>query len=129
MRWKPVGCALAALLTLVAACGLFLSPILLDGWKSNQQREKLIYESDHQAILAACRELMAKWPDQAMDGEDTRLPKAIQEIRPRWVRVGSESVTVELHGGFDHYGVIAFPKGLEGCGTKKLIDGLWYYTE
>ena len=36
---------------------------------------------------------------------------------------------VELAGGFDHYGVVAFPVGAVEGGTKKLVDGLWYYTE
>jgi hypothetical protein len=120
---------LFVLLIPIALGGLFILPDVLDVTRSNRQKENLIHRSDHQAILAACRELMEKYPDQTMDGNDSRLPKAIQEIHPFWVSVSKESITVELHGGFDHYGVVAFPKGTEGGGAKKLIDGLWYYSE
>jgi hypothetical protein len=64
-----------------------------------------------------------------LDGSDTSLPKAIRELHPTWITTDKDRVRVELHGGFDHYGVLAFPKGVEGDGTKKLIDGLWYYSD
>ena len=39
-------------------------------------------------------------------------------------------VVVELHGGFDHYGFVALAEGVNSdVGSRKLIDGLFYYTE
>ena len=75
---------------------------------------------------------MAKCPEEShwdplMDGED--LPKAIQELDPSDVRVTKEYVSIELCGGFVHYGVIAYSENTEEGGVKKLIDGLWYYED
>jgi hypothetical protein len=41
---------------------------------------------------------------------------------------------IELHGGFLHYGVIAYPENYikppgSEYGDRKLVDGLWYYDE
>lgn len=139
--WR-LGCAVAiGLLLLVLACGMPLLPVMWQTWKLNQQRDSLIRRSDHQAILAACRKLMATCPRELpqggdycphtlIQGDDNRLPKALQDLHPFYAAVSRESIIVELHGGFYHCGVIAFAAGVEERGgTQKLIDGLWWYTE
>ena len=42
---------------------------------------------------------------------------------------------VEMHAGFHHYGVIAYPENFEKpsdsfqYGDKEIIEGLWYYED
>jgi hypothetical protein len=72
---------------------------------------------------------MVKCPGQTLDAGDKRLPKAIQQLDPIFVVVTQERVFIALHGSFDHYGVMAYPSGIEGDGAQKLIDGLWYVNE
>ena len=72
---------------------------------------------------------MTKYPGEHIDGQDPRLPAILRGLGTSYVSVSEEVVHVELHGGFDHYGVNAFAEGVEGGGGRKLIEGLWYYTE
>ena len=54
----------------------------------------------------------------------------IRELGPSYMGISSEQLRVELHGGFDHYGFIAFAKDANAEGRwSKLVDGLYYYTE
>ncbi len=127
--FRAVGCMLVTVLLILVPCGLFIWPIVWDCEKSARRIERLLHATDHQAVLAGCRELMAKYPGQTLDAGDTRLPKVIQELDPIFVEVTQERVLIALHGSFDHFGVVAYPKGIEGDGAKKLIDGLWYFDE
>jgi len=110
------------------SCGWIVG-IGLDVWNSKRERETLLNHSDHGAIPAACRDLMRKYPGEEIDGQDPRLPAILRELGTSYVSVSEGAVHVELHGGFDHYGVSAFAEGVEGGGDRKLIEGLWYCTE
>jgi hypothetical protein len=72
---------------------------------------------------------MAKYAGEYIDRDDPCLPDVLRELGTSYVSVSKDIVRVELHGGFDHYGVLAFPEGVEGHGDRKLMEGLWYYTE
>jgi hypothetical protein len=106
----------------------------------------LLCDTDYSVLLAACRQLSSRVasgelkPDQynirmKPDPEASRFPRAILDLKPAYVIVDpSGIITIELHGVFLHYGVIAYPNAYKlGLGYKygdrKLIDGLWYYNE
>lgn len=133
MRSKVVFFVLAAcVLPLLALPCVPLIGIAVDVYKSNQERHRLLYETDHQALLAASRELMHDHVGQhiADPTQDPRVPLIIRELGPSYIDVSAEQVRVELHGGFDHYGYIALADDVNSRdGWSKLIDGLFYYTE
>jgi hypothetical protein len=132
-RWRLVRrAAIVPLLMLLAIpCAPFLA-IPIDVYRSHRQRQRLLHETDHHALLAASRELMGKHAGQdiAQPDQDPRVPRIIRELEPSYMGISSEQLRVELHGGFDHYGFVAFAKGANaGDRWTKLVDGLYYYTE
>ena len=110
--------------------------------KANSRMPILLYETDHRALLNACRRLI----DQGYKGryniridrdpEVDSFPKEILQLKPTYVYIRDDNVAmVEMMGGMSHFGVLAFPDGFKrppqgtGYGDKKLIDGLWYYDD
>ncbi|MHC4173900.1 MAG: hypothetical protein ACYTBX_15975 [Planctomycetota bacterium] len=105
--------------------------------------DTLLHKTDHQALLAACRVVMKEgyrgdykitWPDTHPDAE--KLPKEILRLGPTYISVFDEGrVKIEMWGGMSHFGVVAYAedfkepyKDFKG-GNKKLIDGLWFYSD
>ena len=106
--------------------------ILWDVWNSRQERDRLLNHTDHEALLKACRDLMANHPEVSMGHveNDPRIPDVIRRLGVSYITIKPDYVHIELHGGFDHYGVDAFAEGEENPdGGQELIDGLWYYCE
>ena len=74
-------------------------------------------------------------PNQCfIDPQDPRVPTAIRNLHPRDIDARDTEVSLELHGGFDHYGVIAYsatnvPSADRLYGPLELIPGLFYYDE
>lgn len=127
----------------------FLNPlgyIIRDVGKGKQRQIRLLCETDFQVLLEACRQLSSRVatgdlkPQQynvriKPHSEISRFPQPILDLEPTYVIIDIRgSVTIELHGGFLHYGVMAYPEDFEKppgaeYGDMKLIDGLWYYDE
>lgn len=114
-------------------------------------RTRLLCKTDHQALLEACRELLRKVETGELNTgfytvrssifsprspEASQFPQVILDIQPRDVFIRRDGyVTMEMHGGMDHFGVHAYPddfkelfKGFK-YGDRELIPGLWYYDE
>lgn len=105
--------------------------------------DNLLHQTDHQALLVACRTLMKEgykgkykiaWPDKHPDAE--KFPKEILTLKPSYIYVHDDGrVQIEMWGGMSHFGVVAhsedFKEPYEGYtpGNKKLIDGLWFYSD
>jgi hypothetical protein len=109
---------------------------------------RLIYETDHQALLQACRELSR----QAAEGElslgrygvrvgrhpeASRFPHHILDLAPIAVSIEVDgSVRLEMYSGLGggRLGATAFPedyklvRGFEDNHVE-LVDGLWYYDD
>jgi hypothetical protein len=57
------------------------------------------------------------------------MPRSIRSLGPGFVSVYRDVVTIELGGGFHHFGLLAYADGQEGEGDRKVADGLWFYEE
>ena len=141
-----IGLAIAFIIANVLGYLNVLRYIKTDVRKGEQRQIRLLSETDYRVLLEACRQLSSRVASGELkpqqynvrlnpDPEALRLPQPILDLEPAYVIIGAHgSVQIELHGGFLHYGVMAYPKdykeppGAE-YGDRKLIDGLWYYNE
>ncbi len=114
--------------------------------KGKQRQMCLLCETDFQILLEACRELSRRVitgdlkPDHygvrlSPHPEASSFPQPILDLKPTYVSIDSKrKVTIELHGGFYHCGVMAYPEDYKydpnlQYGEKQLIPGLWYYDD
>jgi hypothetical protein len=114
----------------------------------DQRQVRLLCETDHQALLGACRELSRRVargdlkPGQYNISHDThpdvaRFPQIIIDLGPNLATIGNYGeVRLEMMGGLDRFGVSFYPDNYKKppfvgfkLGDKKLIDGLWYYDD
>ncbi len=108
-----------------------------------QRQILLLYETDHKALLEACRIVLkeareGKWEyykqyvvRSSRDPNVDRLPEQILRLNPTYIYLRQNSIRIELVGGIHHLGVTAYSEDyeFEGHGDKKLLDGLWYYDD
>lgn len=129
----------------VAVVEVVTSPAFRLYLSADARRRTVLYETDHQALLDACREMIVetgegKWKgilyvlSDKEAGMGMGLPAAISQLGPTHVIPNSDRVRIEMLGGaIGHAGVIAFmddaPADLLELGDRELIDGLWYYDD
>jgi hypothetical protein len=135
----------------LGAVGVYLLSIIGLGLLMNVEledlRPKLLCETDHQALLAACRELSSQVADGKLEAnyyrvrfcphsEASRFPEAIRALRPRFVTITDTGIVrVEMNTKWWSFGVFAYPQGFQErfpdwhFGDRKLLDGLWYYDD
>ncbi|MBN1819053.1 MAG: hypothetical protein JW828_16965 [Sedimentisphaerales bacterium] len=114
----------------------------------NQIRVKVLYHTNHEELLKACRDKLATYnnslPDEKIKnegitttvksgpgfgtGEDIpqKTHMKILDLKPTFVEISRKMIHLEMCTGFYSVSVSAFPDGVEGFGDLKLIDGLWY---
>jgi len=115
--------------------------------RAQRIRIRLLYRTDHESLLVACRELSKKKADGVLESrmynvlfdphpESSKFPAAILELEPNYVFIDNDGrIMVEMLGGLDHFGINAYPEDYkkssdaEKLGDKKLLDGLWYYDD
>ena len=114
--------------------------------KGEQRLVRLLSETDYRVLLDACRQLSSSVTSGELkprqynvrshpDPEASLFPRPILNLEPTYVIIDSHGIVqIELYGGFEHYGVSAYPKDYKKpswveYGDRKLIDGLWYYDE
>lgn len=122
----------AGALAILAVLAVPILGIVREVYNSKQERHRLVHETDHAALLAASRRMILAYAGQhiADPANDARVPQIIRELGPSYIDISREQLKVELHGGFDHYGFLAYAEGADADGRSgKLIDGLFYYTE
>lgn len=108
------------------------------------KKQRLHHQTDHQMLLRACREVIARYNDGVFStshinigdkryAKDMKnIPEIILNLEPVSVSIEKNWVMVALIGGLDHAGVRAYLKDEEavtGNDDFKLIDGLLYYDD
>ena len=107
-----------------------------------QAETRRLCETDHQALLEACRELSRQVKaGELKDGvygppEVLRFPEPIPTLQPKFVTIGRDGpVLVEMGFGLWPLGVYAYPEDFPQhpppfkYGDRKLLEGLWYYED
>ena len=115
------------------------------------RRPVLLYETDHRALLEACRELSRQLAAGRLepgwyrihgdpDPESSQFPQLILDIDPLQVIVEKSGQVDIIMSPMVMFGVRAFPEDYEGSPAERfryddkawgieLIDGLWYFDE
>ena len=142
IRVMVVGAFLLALLFFML---FFTIPgrVLLGVAHIQLKKVQILYFTNHEELLAACRVVYenrgvyrhhpsihppaddGSYPDP----RDPGMPAIIRHLGCTYIFLDDRSLTVEMGGGFHHYGFIAYPEGEEGDGPRKLLDGLYYYED
>ncbi|OHB74506.1 MAG: hypothetical protein A2Z25_14375 [Planctomycetes bacterium RBG_16_55_9] len=116
--------------------------------KAQQKKVILLSETDHQALLKACRKLSREIDQGSLvapgrymvrhkpDPEVKQFPQVILDLEPMFVETCTDGrIRVGMMGGIHHFGVTAYPENYKApssdfkYGDKKIIDGLWYYED
>jgi hypothetical protein len=98
-----IGVLVVAVLLMV---GLFIAPFVYDGFRSSSQRRALQRRSDYSQIATACVAIARTITNDSslIKPTDPIVPTLIRSLSPRYISASSNHVTMEFHGGFDHYG-------------------------
>jgi hypothetical protein len=85
---------------------LLISPFVYYGFKVAGQRRVLQSRSDYPQIAAACVTLARASTNESalIKPTDPIVPPILRSLSPRYISASSNHVTMEFHGGFDHYG-------------------------
>jgi hypothetical protein len=152
-KWKAPILVLGWLVVIVLTILFFYKPvrfigsIIKESVKDRQRLLRLLSETDHQALLEACREISKEVTTDNLapnryivrykpDPEISRFPQIILDIEPLCIDIYNDGrVSLEMTGAIHHRGVTAYPENYEKpsdnftFGDKKIIDGLWYYED
>ena len=115
--------------------------------KAQQRQVRLLCETDHKALLDACREIsrmvaegeLKKYKYNVRENPDPEIssfPQVILDLEPTYIDLDPKGrVTVELCGGLDHFGVNVFTEDFKPpvrnfyYGGRELVPGLWFYDD
>jgi hypothetical protein len=138
------GIVISAVVILGIPIALLCMYISIERHKVERRLVHLLCETDHQALLEACREVSRRTAaGELKSGRAYAIrrhpgqysfPQAILSVDPLFVRIDGEGlVWVELFWA-PSQGVVAYPEGYQfhtdhRAGDKELVPGLWFYDE
>jgi len=98
--------ALIILGVLVVGVLVLISPFVYLGLKSSSQMRTLQSRTDYPQIATACVSLARGMTNEntLIKPTDPSVPGLLRSLSPRYISASSNYVTMEFHGGFDHYG-------------------------
>ena len=115
---------------------------------TQQRRVLLLYQTDHEALLKAGREILSQGPKDTMNYQyygiiylggfpvprGVRIPKIIRDLKTYDTRINFAGyLFLEMQGGVTGFGVRIYPEGFKArnryfsYGNRELLPGLWYY--
>ena len=94
----------------------------------------ILYHIDHKILATETRNFAKErrlrgTTFERLEGDDPVVPPAIAVLQPRSVEIVNGYVRLEFGGLLLHYGILVYDEGLQGPGTKKLGEGVWFYSE
>ncbi len=145
-RTRVLIAAVTATVIVIGAAGIWVHHILAFGADAArelvQAETRLLCETDHQALLAACRQLsrqvkMGELKEGVYEPpEMLRFPEPIPSLRPKFATIDRDGdVRLELGFGMWPLGVHVYPEDHPQYpppfkyGDRELVKGLWYYED
>ena len=119
---------------------------ILDIKRLESRRSVLLYQTDHQALLKACREISERVTSGEikvkynhtyyshsgdLDQEKKLFPKPILDLAPSQVYIENNGMVNVMMSPVVPYGVRVYPTGMKRdyYDDLELIPGLWYYDQ
>ena len=149
MKMRTVSAKRAVLFMVVIALLAVYGLLILNSPDDspNRRRVRLLYETDHEALLRAGRQILDNGPDPKkyrpfgpihIDGfpvpRGVPIPRIIRRLRPHAVLMNFNGYLVlHMTEGIENYGVKIYPEGFKPQGDRfryghrQLLAGLWYY--
>lgn len=150
MTTRQVSARKAVLVMVVIALIAAYALLILGGPDGSPQegRVRLLCETDHEALLAAGREILRLGPNDPMkymprgpihiDGfavpRGVPIPRVIRKLRPHACLINFNGyVVLQMQEGLTTFGVKIYPEGFKTPrryfkpGNRELLRGLWYY--
>ena len=103
------------------------------------KQKQILYGLDHETVAKELRKLGSetRWKKRANNhdrfdyyaGDDPALPVVVRGLGPSAIRVYDDKVEFECGGALLNFGLIVYRPGIEGVGTKKLGEGIWYFCQ
>ena len=107
-----------------------------------REERRILYHIDHHALATDLRRFAAqeRWnnPNKSETpdffyGNDPKLPASVREFHPGWIQINDDRIDFgcgqAVWDKSQSFGISVWRGGLEGHGTKKLADGVWFYSE
>jgi hypothetical protein len=108
------------------------------------KEKALLYKTEHEQLAVALRRFAAeqRWNNPEKEnsqqrdffyGDDQNLPAAVRALKPSWVEITDDRVDVgcglAIWDVSRSFGISVWRSGLPGWGTKKLAEGMWFYSD
>ena len=147
MNRKTVVCLLVVVIAVVVLAALNLVE------RSRMRSRIAEFDTcDHYALLAACRDMVTHRDDYRTNKSylysasdpgsvyltpkaapfDDAVPKVVRDLRPFYIFIKKDCVIITGHySGLTcgtRIGIVGFAEGASQYGTRKYIDGLWYWN-
>ena len=97
----------------------------------SQEERFVLNEIDHKLVAHALRDFAESqhWKDLDVSAGDPRIPKEVQILKPSAIWLHGDHIELDFGGAFLSFGLRVFRPGVVGYGTKKLDEGVWFYSE
>ena len=103
-----------------------------------ERERQLLYDIDHRTLASELRKFAneQRWsrsvrnadPD-AFGTSNPATPASLRILKPSAIWIFDDRIQFDCGGPFSDFGIVVFLEGTEGTGTKKLADGVWFYSE
>ncbi len=137
-----IGCLSCGIAAVVYDLGYGAIRIVREHRRIEARKPVLLFQTDHRALLEACRELSRQVVDGKLkieqyrfytlygtpDSETQLFPQSILDLKPFQVYIEENGRIDLIMSPKVMYGVRADPDGIER-GDIELIPGLWYFDE
>lgn len=98
---------------------------------------QLVYDIDHEILAKELRRFgnELRWSRQMHDSEpasfdpnDPAIPSALRILKPSGITIYDDRVEYDCGSPFLAFGIVVFREGVPGTGSRKLGDGIWFYS-